>query len=372
MKKLFIFISAFVLVLLLASLNTFAQSTSYYYECDGVANSYEIDLSEDKLSKCRNHITNPVDVGNLVSYNATINQQYKVQTYHFYVPRDGYYAVYTTGSSDTIIRIYREKQVLWWFAGFIGDKPTVDDGSICDSNYANACSIEYLAKGYYYAAVRMYGAKTGSYKMNIGPNEDLLYRSKYRNYNRWICENNDPYYSGLNIYTNYIQYFTYEQTVLFYKLLVGELTLDNEYCVKYGMSKVTPEGILDLKENNYSTYIDFVGFIAGVICSVAQASPAVSITVASVAYIASLLCNMPALTKNVLITKIKDTCGYYTIPVSFDTTRTCFEKCLALQEWYTTDVPVGITGYNYDVIGYNDNDTYLRGLKNAKGHWESM
>ncbi len=159
---------------------------------------------------------------------------------------------------------------------------------------------------------------------------------------------------------------------MFYKLLVGELTLDNEYCVKYGMSKVTPEGILDLKKNNYSTYIDFVGFIAGVICSAAQASPAVSITVASVAYVASLLCNMPALTKNVLTTKIKDTCGYYTIPVSFDTARTCFKKCLALQEWYTTDVPVGITGYNYDVIGYDDNDTYLRGEKHAKGHWESM
>ncbi len=159
---------------------------------------------------------------------------------------------------------------------------------------------------------------------------------------------------------------------MFYKLLVEEITLDNELCVKYGMNKVTPESILDLQENNYSKYIDFVGYLGGLICTVAGVSPGISITVSSVGYVASLLNSIPANKKNTIISNMKDICGYYTIQLSFDTTKTCFKKCLALKEWYNENVPVVFFGYNYDVLGYNDNDNYWRGEKNAKGSWKSM
>lgn len=159
---------------------------------------------------------------------------------------------------------------------------------------------------------------------------------------------------------------------MFYKLLVEELTLDNELCVKYGINKVTPESILDLQENNYSKYIDLVGYLGGLICTVAGVSPGISITVSSVSYIASLLNSIPANKKNTIISNMKDICGYYTIQLSFDTTKTCFKKCLSLKEWYNENVPVVFFGYNYDVLGYNDNDNYWRGEKNAKGSWKSM
>ena len=81
---------------------------------------------------------------------------------------------------------------------------------------------------------------------------------------------------------------------MFYKLLVEEITLDSELCVKYGMNKVTPESILELQENNYSKYIDLVGYLGGLICTVAGVSPGISIMVSSVGYVASLLNSIPA------------------------------------------------------------------------------
>ena len=64
--------------------------------------------------------------------------------------------------------------------------------------------------------------------------------------------------------------------------------------------------------------------------------------------------------------KIKETA------ISYDTIKYSAEYCLGLKEWYTTDVPVGLFGYNYDVIKYSSGDTYLRGEKNAKGKWAAM
>lgn len=52
---------------------------------------------------------------------------------------------------------------------------------------------------------------------------------------------------------------------------------------------------------------------------------------------------------------MKDICCYYTIQLSFDTTKTCFKKCLVFKEWYNEDIPVVFFGYNYDVLEYNDN-----------------
>ena len=129
--------------------NVLVASNEYYYECMGIADSKTISLSEEQLYACRDAITNPLSCENTITYNATISKAYTVQNYHFYVPQNGYYAIYTTGSNDTLIRVYREKQVLWWMDGFIGDYQTSDDGSTVDSNELNACSILYLEKGYY-------------------------------------------------------------------------------------------------------------------------------------------------------------------------------------------------------------------------------
>ena len=109
-KKIGLFILFFLSVL--TSINVFAESNYYYYSCDGIANSTEIDLSNEKLYACRDKISNPVNVGNLISYSNTITIAYLVQIYHYYVPADGYYTAYTTGDSDTLIRLYRENHVL--------------------------------------------------------------------------------------------------------------------------------------------------------------------------------------------------------------------------------------------------------------------
>lgn len=216
----------------------------------------------------------------------------------------------------------------------------------------------------------MHGTATGSYTINIGPNEDLIYRPRYTSYNRWICENNDPYYSGLRIYTNYIQYFTYEQTILFYWMLLDKEIDLGEYKEKYGMDSISPKTLLEIKDSNIPEVVDLIGFVVGIIT--AKATAGTSIAISAFFECASLATSMNYLTKQALITKIKNECKIKETAISYDTIKYSAEYCLGLKEWYTTDVPVGLFCYNYDVITYNSLDTYLRGEKNAKGKWAAM
>ena len=275
------FIIAFAMLFLgiVSQVGVHAASNDYYYSCDGIANAYEIDLSNEKLYACRDKITNPVNVKNLVSYTNSITKSYQVHIYHYYVPRDGYYTAYTTGSKDTKIRLYRENQILWWINGFIGFDRTEDDGSKCDNNYYNACSIEWLAKGYYYVAVRMYGTATGSYTINIGPNEDLIYRPRFTGYNCWISDTKIQWEPNAK---NEWCYFSKEETLFFYWLLTSKASItinEKEYVEKFGKASINANELIALYESNPSLAIDIAGQIAGFLCSATWAHPAVSIGV---------------------------------------------------------------------------------------------
>lgn len=369
-----IFIVAFAMLFLgiVSQVGVHAASNDYYYSCDGIANAYEIDLSNEKLYACRDKITNPVNVENLVSYTNSITKSYQVHIYHYYVPYDGYYTAYTTGSKDTKIRLYRENQILWWIDGFIGFDRTEDDGSKCDNNFYNACSIEYLAKGYYYVAVRMYGTATGSYTINIGPNEDLIYRPKFTGYNCWISDTKIQWEPN---FKNEWCYFSKEETLFFYWLLTSKASITinvKEYVEKFGKASINANELIALYESNPSLAIDIAGQIAGFLCSATGADPAVSIGVSvgffALSYGISSLRNyynekfMSDFIKNCGVTVHIDGIESNGMTIRINVERGLLLKHQAIP---TSTFPF----VTIEACGYDLNTMFLRGDKCDKGHW---
>ena len=378
LKRFFIVAFAMLFLGIVSQVGVHAASNDYYYSCDGIANAYEIDLSNEKLYACRDKITNPVNVENLVSYTNSITKSYQVHIYHYYVPYDGYYTAYTTGSKDTKIRLYRENQILWWINGFIGFDRTEDDGSKCDNNYYNACSIEWLAKGYYYVAVRMYGTATGSYTINIGPNEDLIYRPKYPEYRVWTLSHVNravaPYVSVLIAKR---EYYSWQETLMLYWLLSdnAQLTINiGEYADLYGKPAITSKELLNLykNEDNAVLAINIASFVIGVICTLVNAPAGVSI---GASVIPALLTTAIEMSEHNYLNEIATVCG-----IEFEFVfaanrhigfKMSLKKNLIVESRYVSGPTVTQVGpfVGYSLSSWGKNENYFRGVKNERGFW---
>ena len=380
LKRFFIVSFAMLFLGIVSQVGVHAASNDYYYSCDGIANAYEIDLSNEKLYACRDKITNPVNVENLVSYTNSITKSYQVHIYHYYVPYDGYYTAYTTGSKDTKIRLYRENQILWWINGFIGFDRTEDDGSKCDNNYYNACSIEWLVKGYYYVAVRMYGKATGSYTINIGPNEDLIYRPRYSNYNTWTRNDNYRAKQTTSYYvvTKKKEYYSWQESLILYWLLTdnSQITINiGEYAKEYGKSSMTAKELIDLYRfrEKQSLAINIAGTMFGVICSFAHASRPVSFSATAISSLLSCAVNIPK--KSEAAKAIAVECGIiFELGSMLDDhaeANVFIERNLIVYSVYDNMGSTVEEFFRYEFSSWDENDDYFRGLYCARGDWSN-
>ena len=371
-RKICIFIGTFLVMIFALSVNIYAESKEFCYSCIGTGNVDEIDLSDEKLFKCRDKITNPVSIEKTISYTNTISEEYGVDIYRFYIPRDGYYTAYTTGVNDPILRIYREHQMLWWVDGFIGDYRTQDDGSKCSNNVRNACSVEYLARGYYYVAVRLKDKSRGTYTINIGPNEDLLYRNTNKGYNRWISDT--KFQSGQNL-VNQWTYFSMEETLFFYWLLTDQTSITvnlQEYIDKYGTAAISASQLIALFQENPSMAIDISGIVVGGLASAAGfsagASTAISVGFLVLSYLASDLKHMfNQQFKDSFISKCGILAQIDSISQNGMGIRIVAERCLILK--HSTIPTTTFPHISFEVDSYYSNSLYFRGEKYDKGHW---
>ena len=374
-KKASILIMMFLSVCVFSGF-AYAGTNDTVFRCDGIANTNEIDLSDEKLYKCRDLITNPVNIENLISYTGSINKAYEVLVYHFYVPKTGYYSIYTTGHSDTLIRLYREKQKMWWIEGFIGDFEKQDDGSMCDSNYRNACCIEKLFKGYYYAAVRIYGSSTGSFEINMGPNEDLLYRNKYPEYRVWTRKKDtSPTTSSEFSVVKKREYFTGEETLMLYWLLSDNAAFTiniGEYADEYGKPSITSKELMKLykERETASLAVNIAGVVFGVICSIVQAPAGVSIAATVIPFIMTTALDLG--NQKDCLNKIATECEIEFEIINIENQsaniKMYSKRNLLLEGLYENLAPTNnLLGYRYS--SWDNNDMYYRGVKNEAGSW---
>ena len=142
-----------------------------------------------------------------------ISSAKQLDIYHYEAQSGGWYAVYTTGSLDTVGKVYEENGVF----SVSYDQVAYSDDAYLQKAYSNCGMVVNMDKWEdYYLCVRGYGSKTGSYTLKIEPNED---KNSYRNYGVWECEHmpDSAAISGC-WYTRKV-YLTRQQAILYYWML---------------------------------------------------------------------------------------------------------------------------------------------------------
>ncbi len=100
----------------------------------------------------------------------SVSGRYSTDLFHYEAPVKGYYKIYTTGSTDTMGKVFEHNNFLWWNSYDM--KGSDDDSGIGD----NFKIITYFDKREdYYIGVRGYSNRVGSYTLKIEPNDDLVY-----------------------------------------------------------------------------------------------------------------------------------------------------------------------------------------------------
>lgn len=156
-----------ILCLMLAAVFVFSclsVSTSAYTTT--TTGEYDISPSKSEFQSAKNpkYYNIPTNISD------SISQPYELDIYHFEAPCTGYFAIYTTGSLDTIGAVYEENGALFWTHY---DQVAYSDDTNYSPYYRN-CLMVVKMKQFedYYICVRAYASKTGNYTLVIEPNQD--------------------------------------------------------------------------------------------------------------------------------------------------------------------------------------------------------
>lgn len=321
-------------------------ASSIYYKTASIATFNKIEVSKSELNSAK---SKAVKKGSSFKYSATISKAYEMHIYHFEAPSQGYYAFYTTGATDTLIKVYEHQNFLWWTTQYL-DRGLNDDGSMADENRTNASLVLELSAGEdYYVCVRAYSTKTGTYQLNVEGNQDRMLRSVYK-YSNWDCEklSNGSIISG--VYTTKKQYLSKEETILFYWSLDPACQDLVGYDLRY---------LYNAYNESIQKGIDTANFILGALMSFANVNPVYSVSAGALGSILSYTYSSSNNDAYSVMKKLHDSCG-----VCYDGVKWVSTSGLVIEEWFASST---IPATHYSFEGYNDE--VLVGDSYQKGTW---
>ncbi len=233
-----------------------------------------------------------------VTISGKIKKSFNMDIYHFEAPAQGYYAIYTTGLSDTVGAVYEHQNFLWWTTEYKRIAYN-DDGCKIDRS-RNFSMVVKLDKGEdYYICVRTYGKSWGSYKLIIEPNED---KTKSENGGMWTSQKLDDSSMLLNCYVSKKQYFTKEQALLNYLLLENEdIELPDGYVVNF-------DTIYATYQESVSEAMEILCNIIDYVCAIPKVPEGVSITASMVGSMIQMIYSCSTDEADDLADEIKATC----------------------------------------------------------------
>lgn len=200
-------ISFFLLIVVISSC-MFMETLAYTYTGKSDYRTISPSKSQFKSAKSPRYSSNYQTIS-----NCSISEKYDVNLHHYEAPMEGYYKVYSTGSTDTVGTIFEEENFLFFTTDYERiTKVSDDDGE--KLNFKLVTYFDYEED--YYIGVRCYGQKTGKYNLKIEPNDDLVY-SNYGGV--WYNNNSD------DIGTRKKEYLNPAQVKEYYQMLRDELTV---------------------------------------------------------------------------------------------------------------------------------------------------
>lgn len=286
------------------------------------------------------------------SISGKISSARKQDIYHYECQEGGYYAFYTTGSSDTVGAVYEEENGI-----FSTDYELRDWNDDAYSGVRNFNVVVDLDKNEdYYVCVRCYGTKTGSYTLKIQPNEDLF---SLKNYGVWKCKNMPTTAAIIKVWTDKKVYLNKEQVLLYYwslnpnRNIVGE---KNSYTV----SQLKQE----FKAHPTTAY-NFI--VSAISTAIGVASPSLSIPSAIAAFVVSEgigFVSSSSMTRSKMEDLLSEKCGVQeTVNASNATSKYTVKKGLLATRYFAN------TSYNWEYTSYTPGSTQLKGVKWYFGEW---
>ena len=175
----------------------------------------EFDISPSK--KDFKNAKNPKYTDSTVTISDSISESQEMDIYHFEAPKSGYYAIYTTGSLDTIGAVYEQKNVLFVTTSY--DQVAYADDTNYSPYYRNFLMVVKMEwHEDYYICVRAYASLTGT--LVIEPNQD---KKNIYTGGVWQCDYLDTSSALLGFWVDRKEYFTKQQALMYYLfLLVGD------------------------------------------------------------------------------------------------------------------------------------------------------
>ena len=198
-----------------------------------------ISPSKSQFKKAKN----PMYDSKSKTISDSIKNKYEMDIVHYEAQKNGYYAIYTTGNTDTVGKVYEEENFLWWTTEYNVKGATKDDTGV-DLNYRHVLNLDKHED--YYICTRAYNTKTGNYKLVIEPNDDAR---KSNIGGRWINDSMTFEEKNTEVYSK--TYLTVEQVAIYYAMLCRmelDMSLRNAY------TENGPVGVIqDLVEMGYAT-----------------------------------------------------------------------------------------------------------------------
>ena len=343
-KNLAVLVLTIVTLLFFIPLVAEAAST-IYYKTTGTATNNSIEISNNVLKTAKSNATCK---SSSFSINTGIASAYDTHIYHFKAPSTGYYSFHTTGSLDTVIKVYKENKALGITTGF-KDCGLNDDGSMADTNSRNANLVVKLTKGQsYYVCVRGYAKKTGRYTLIVEPNQDKMLFSKY-GYTKWTC--NDGLTSlldGTVMGTTSLNYLSKDDVLFLYWSLIPACK---------GITGKDIDYLYSSYNQSYSQFISDVNYLS----SFLNLDYVSSISVANIGRVLEIVYGECTMDDLELMNMLTETCG-----VLYDGTKWTIDSGLLIQEYYNSKM---LTFVTYYYKPYNENNLLRTGEKGEKGTW---
>lgn len=329
-----------VFILLMGS-----NAEAYTMATSGLSN---IEPTNNDFKKAKS----PMYVNKTQSIYGKISSSYKMNIYHYECQEGGYYQVYTTGALDTVGAIYEEENFLFSSPSY--ERRAYND--IGNITGVDNCSMVIKMDKYedYYACVRAYGNKTGSYTLNIEPNQDKTWHKKYGVWTSKYMPNSAAY---TGVWTNRKIYITKEQAILYYWML------DPATTIECGSTNYTIRQLKTLYKGNPSKVVSIVS--TALSSAVGATSNTLGITVSIVGLFLSESLASSKSANEIMREKLVNICGVK----QKANAKTWSGKWSSTSGMLIKETYTGIIGQLYTYSYSKFNGTVLTGEKWYYGKW---
>ena len=375
-RKTVIFLFAF-LACIFSTVSISVHAENSYYDTQSVATTSTIEVSENILNKADSNSKKYTDI---FSHTAYLSMSYNLHIYHFEAPKGGYYNFYTTGNTDTIIKVYEQENFLWWVTGY-NDLGLFDDGCRIDS-ISNATAVLDLDQYEdYFICVRAWNKGYGTYTLNVEPNEDKInIRYSYGRYSHW-SKTGSSWNSALaqSIGTPTIIskiYLTKEDVALFYWALTSKYEIVDPRTGK----KFSVESLYNECKKSYVDAISDINTLVGLICSIPKVPSYIGITATVAGLIFDFSYEANTVKKDEMCRILETKCGVHMNPQDaqfvngelriVETISVEHGLCIDNLLTSTTDVETGFS-WSFESNNYSAYDFDERvGVQYETGEWD--